>query len=141
MAAEIDPIRTFTEELSCKCQNLNRTAPLVGKLATPRLRATSARRALLSSPRSLRICSTVNIRDGNDVASSSAKSQVSLLLRRPLFSKYASCPARTLRDVSEQEPEDFVTAIAKAKNELGSHIARQQVGFKAYPSIDEQNRL
>jgi hypothetical protein len=41
--------------------------------------------------------------------------------------------------LSEKERDDFVTAIRRAKNELGGHIERLQVGFKAYPLIREQN--
>jgi hypothetical protein len=43
--------------------------------------------------------------------------------------------------LSEQERRDLVTVIVRAKNDLGSDIARLQAGFKAHPSINEQNDL
>ncbi|MEA2821706.1 MAG: hypothetical protein QOJ86_3710 [Bradyrhizobium sp.] len=48
---------------------------------------------------------------------------------------------RTLGGLSEHERETFVTALARAKNELGDRIAHQQIGFKGYPSIDEEDQL
>lgn len=43
--------------------------------------------------------------------------------------------------LSAEEREQFVTTLAKSKNELGSTIARLQPGFKGYPTIEAQNRL
>lgn len=43
--------------------------------------------------------------------------------------------------LSEEEREQFVTAIAKAKNELGDRIAQSQPQFRGYPSIETQDRL
>jgi hypothetical protein len=43
--------------------------------------------------------------------------------------------------LSEDGRKEFVNAIAKAKNELGSKIADLQAGFRAYPTIEDTNRL
>ena len=48
---------------------------------------------------------------------------------------------RAQEGLSEQEREKFVTALARAKKELGDLIARQQPEFKAYLSIEEQDQL
>ena len=34
-----------------------------------------------------------------------------------------------------------MTTIARAKNELGDQIARLQVEFNGFPTIEEQNRI
>jgi hypothetical protein len=43
--------------------------------------------------------------------------------------------------LSEEEREQFIAGIAKAKNELGDHIAQLQSQFRGYPSIEAQDRL
>jgi len=43
--------------------------------------------------------------------------------------------------LSEEERRGFVSAIAKAKNELGNALEAAQPGFRAYPTIDDMRGL
>ena len=43
--------------------------------------------------------------------------------------------------LSAEEQQQFITAIAKAKNEVGDSIAKAQPQFRGYPTIEAENRL
>ena len=48
---------------------------------------------------------------------------------------------RQKTDRSEDQHKDFITRIAKAKNEIGSALVELQPGFASYPSIPDINEL
>src|SRR6185295_4110589 len=48
---------------------------------------------------------------------------------------------RTGAVLSEEEREQFITSIARAKNALGDRFARLQPQFRGYPTIEAQDRL